>query len=196
MALFKKRDEKNLKLGDSKLPELPQLPVLPELPENEYGEENDFSGKIPQLPRFSTDSLGQKFSQNTIKEAITGKKEERVFADEFEDEKEETQMMQKPSMNFKYPIPKKITRDFEYDREISPRRREAESIFVRMDKFQEGLNSLENAKKQISEIEKLMKNIREIKQAEEKELESWERQIQIAKSQIDKVDKSVFSRLE
>jgi soluble cytochrome b562 len=194
MALFKKRDE--TKLNDfSKLPELPQLPELPELPENEYPdeEEGDFLGKIPQLPRFPNDSLGQKFSQNTIKEAITGKKEDKVFADEF-DENEEDQMMQKPSMNFKYPIPKKITSDFRSE-EFS-RRRELEPIFVRMDKFQEGLNSLENAKKQIFEIEKLMKNIREIKDAEEKELESWERQIQIAKSQIDKVDKSIFSRLE
>lgn len=104
-------------------------------------------------------------------------------------------MMQKPSMNFKYPVPKKITHEFNSTDEF-PRRRESEPIFVRMDKFQEGLNSLENAKKQIFEIEKLMKNIREIKDAEEKELEFWERQIQIAKSQIDKVDKSVFSKLE
>ncbi len=192
MALFKKRDEK---AGDfSKLPELHQLPELPELPQNEYPDEEvgDFSGKIPQLPRFSNDSLGQRYSQNTIKQAITGKKEDKVFADEFDEE--ENQMMQKPSMNLKYPVPKKITSNF-HQEEFS-RRRESEPIFVRMDKFQEGVNSLENAKKQIFEIEKLMKNIREIKEAEEKELESWERQIQIAKSQIDKVDKSIFSRLE
>jgi hypothetical protein len=191
MGLFKKRDETKLK-DFSKLPELPQLPELPELPENEYPDEypEEFSSKIPQLPRLPNDALGKKFSQNTIKEAVTGKKEDKVFADEFD---EEDQMMQKPSMNFKYPVPKKITS------EIHPefsRRKESEPIFVRMDKFQEGLDSLENAKKQIFEIEKLMKNIHDIKDAEEKELELWERQIQIAKSQIDKVDKSVFSRLE
>ena len=194
MALFKKRDETKLK-DFSKLPELPQLPELPEIPENEYSDDDieEFSGKIPQLPRFPNDSLGQKFSQNTIKEAITGKKENKVFADEF-DEDEENQMMQKPLESFEYPVPKKMTSNFRSE-EFS-RRRESEPIFIRMDKFQEGLNSLEDAKKQIFEIEKIIKNIREIKEAEERELESWERQIQIAKSQIDKVDKSIFSRLE
>lgn len=192
MGLFNKRDETKLK-DFSKLPELPRLPELPELPENEFAEdEEEFSNNIPQLPRFPNDSLGQKFSQNTIKEAVTGKKEDKVFANEFEDE--ENQMMQKPSMNFRYPVPKKITREFQQE-EFS-RRRESEPIFVRMDKFQEGLNSLEGAKKQIFEIEKLMKDIRAVKEAEEKELESWERQIQVAKSQIDKVDKNIFSRLE
>ncbi|MDO8528834.1 MAG: hypothetical protein Q7S06_03000 [Nanoarchaeota archaeon] len=183
MALFKKKED------FSKLPELPRLP---ELPENEYSEEDEEKFSVPKLPRFPNDSLGQKFSQNTIKEAVTGKKEDRVFADEFEEpEEEQEQMMQKPSRSFEYPSPKKIT-----SHETFQPRKESGPIFVRMDKFQEGLNSLENAKKQIFEIEKLMKNIREIKEAEEKELESWERQIQIAKSQIDKVDKSVFSRLE
>ena len=83
MALFKKRDETKLK-DFSKLPELPQLPELPEIPENEYSDDDieEFSGKIPQLPRFPNDSLGQKFSQNTIKEAITGKKDNKVFADD------------------------------------------------------------------------------------------------------------------
>lgn len=78
MALFKKRDETKVK-DFSKLPELPRLPELPELPENEYPDENDFSGKVPQLPRFPNDSMGRKFSQNTIREAVTGKKRIRFL---------------------------------------------------------------------------------------------------------------------
>ncbi len=195
MGLFnKKRDEE--KFDNSKLPELPNIPELPELPVGDEEEDLSYAQKKPsQLPRFPNDSLGKKFSQDTIKKAITGKKEDEVFADEFEDfdKEEESRMMQEPPKEkfANYPVPSRMTREFDSEfkgSRPSPVRRESGPIFVRMDKFQEGAESLERAKKQIEEIEKLLRNVREIKENEEKELEMWERQIQTAKSQIDKAD--------
>src|SRR4030042_5039505 len=94
MGFFKKKVEKK-----EEIPELPELPKLPELPEFPETKENS-EERIPQLPSFPNGSLGNKFSQNTIKEAITGRKEvEEVKADEFVEKYrggEKIQMMQKP----------------------------------------------------------------------------------------------------
>lgn len=192
MGLFKRKKEDKKSWEVSKLPELPPLPELPEI------EDENSENFIHQLPRFPNDSLGEKFSQNTIKEAITGKKEERGFADEFAT-REEMQMMQEPPERKFFPvIPKdKIRKEISTSFEESAKKiRETEPIFIRMDKFDEGLKALEETKKQISEIEKLLKNTREIKEAEEKELEFWEKQIQNAKEQIEKIDKNIFSKIE
>src|SRR3989344_6438395 len=74
MGLFKKKAKKEFR----DLPELPKIPRLPELPG-----ESDFETTLPQLPRYPTDSLNNKFSQNTIKEIMPGKKERMIEADEF-----------------------------------------------------------------------------------------------------------------
>src|SRR3989344_8191665 len=73
MGLFKKKE---IKKEFRELPELPRLPELPKLPE-------EFETTLPQLPRYPKNSLNNKFSQNTIKDAISGKKEEMLGSDEF-----------------------------------------------------------------------------------------------------------------
>jgi len=187
-------------------PSLSELPKLPELPKIEEGKEDDLS--IHQLPSFPNNSLGEKFSQNTIKEAVTGKKEgEEVFeTDDFAQTKDDMRMMQKP--------PKKSpTKEFSYSKrgeERTPKTKEvpeefkeaarivkkAEPIFIRIDKFEESLHVFEKTKEQILEIEKMLKDIKKIKEEEERELEFWENKIQTTKEQIEKIDKNLFSKIE
>lgn len=191
MGIFNNKKKENKKIDEAyKLPRLPEIPKLPEMTED-----NEFDRDIHPLPKFSTDSLGQKFSQNTIKEAITGKKEERTFANEFAHE-DEMQMMQESQLA--PPMPQKERLTMEVSPSYEPRRvREtAEPIFIRIDKFEEGLHALENARKQISEVEKILREIRKTKEEEEKELNSWEKEIQTAKEQIEKIDREIFSKLE
>jgi hypothetical protein len=209
MGLFGKKDKKEeVKRGISNIPELPELPKLPELPSmNEFSYEED---SLPQLPKFPNNPLGDKFSQNTIKEAITGKREdEEVFdAEDFPDEEEG--MMQKP-------LQKPLREDFEnYETGISTRpsikpksmevaqnfitknyiTKKAEPIFIRIDKFEESMKIFQDIRSQVSEIESLIKNIKEIKSKEEEELTSWETEIQQIKDQIEKVNQDIFSRIE
>ncbi|MCK5043383.1 hypothetical protein KAR52_00045 [Candidatus Pacearchaeota archaeon] len=196
MGWFKKKEKTGGRKEISQLHELPKLPELPELPEP--FEKNKSSKSIHQLPSFPNDSLGEKFSQNTIKEAITGKKEgERVFeADDFEsDEDYEERMMPKP---VKTPRTKefsssKIPQEF---KAAARKVKEAEPIFIRIDKFEESLQIFEQTKKQISEIEKMLSNIKKVKEKEEEELEFWEGEIKTAKEQIEKVDEDLFSKIE
>ena len=194
MGWFNKKDEKEVPL----LPELPKLPRLPNIEENSL---DNF--KIHQLPSFPTNSLGEKFSQNTIKEAIAGKKEgaEVSETDDFADDE---QMIQRPLK--KPPVPEfsplentpelpfeKRKQEISEDFETSTKN--AEPVFIRIDKFEESLKIFEKSKDKISEIAQTLKNIRDAKEKEEKELESWENEINMIKKQIEKVDKNIFSKI-
>jgi len=205
MGWFKKDNKGETKNASTnqKIPELPELPRLPTLPEME---EKEFPRLRPinQLPSYPTNTLGEKFSQNTIKEAVAGKKEvERgAYAEEFD---EDTPMMQmRPlrtmtreleedeEMEMPVKVHAQIPKSFEKAAEIA---RKAEPIFIRLDKFEDSLKVFEKAKHQIAEVEKMLKNIRKIKEEEEAELEMWEKEMQLIKNQIEKVDKDIFSKV-
>lgn len=74
--------------------------------------------------------------------------------------------------------------------------KENKPIYIRLDKFKAGLESFEEIKNKIRDIEELLLNIREIKQKEEIELNEWEREIQIIKSRIESIDSNVFGKLD
>ncbi len=190
MGWFKKKPKKDEKKEVHSLPELPKLPEFP------AHDQRDLE-PIHQLPSFPNDSLGEKFSQNTIKKAITGRKEgEEVFgADDFAPEENKMQRMPKPlkrQLTKELPF-KTIPRGFE---EAARKVKEAEPIFIRIDKFEESLHLFEKTKEQILEIEKMLKDIKRIKEEEDEELGIWESEIQRVKEQIEKVDKDIFSKIE
>jgi len=172
----KKKEEKK------EIPSLSELPKLPEIPRIS-GEEGNFS--INKLPSFPNNSIGEKFSQNTIKEAVTGKKEgEEVFeTDDFARTEDKPRMMQKPPKEFpikEFPYARKGIVTAPRTREVPEEFREAERmvrktepIFIRIDKFEESLDMLEKIKKEILEIEKMLRDVKRIKEEEEKELESF-----------------------
>jgi len=187
MSWFSKKEEKVERKDFPRLAELPELPKLPDIDE-------DYS--LPKLPIFPSNSLGDKFSQNTIKEAVTGKKEDGgVFADEFEDD--ELPRMQEPlkrPMTKERPFSKmEVPEEFEHASKIV---KNAEPVFIRIDKFEESLKIFEKAKHQIAEIEKGLKDIKELKEMEEKELSSWENEIKNIKDKIEKINSEIFSKIE
>lgn len=256
MGLFGKKENKAEVKKTSSTPELPELPKLPEFPplsgasisaSPSLKHEDE---KLPQLPTFPNNSLGNKFTQNTIKEAVAGEKEDKeVFVAEDLPE-EHIGMMQKPLIkksfskdydDYEQSISgskpeKKFSQEYEdedmpdteevYERMIpaipskpvTPQKvapkptskvidsseeyavknymtKKAEPVFIRIDKFEESIKIFQDIKSQISEIEKLIKNTKEIKAKEEEELSSWEKEIQTIKNQIEKVNQDIFSRV-
>lgn len=188
MALFSKKKKENRKFED--IPKLPELPNLPDMMDEDYPKK-----EIPQLPKFPSNSFEQKFSQNTIKEAVTGKKEEKAFANEFASE-DVLQMMREPQIRAVIPPRERLSMEIPSRYEPKKLQETAEPVFIRIDKFEEGMHALESAKKQILEIEKTLKDIRKTREEEEKELTSWEEDIHTAKEQIEKIDREIFSKLE
>jgi chromosome segregation ATPase len=176
MSWFKK-DKKKEEI--SSLPELPEIPEVPNL-------------DIPRLPSFPTNSLGERFSQNSIKEAVGGGKEDiGEEVDEFEEER----MMPEPPKPF---LQKRIFRE-EIPKEVieaERRVREAEPLFVKIEKFKECNKILENIKEKVNQIEKMLNNTKELKEKEEKELQDWENKIKATKQQIEKIDIEIFSKAE
>ena len=174
MGLFKKKEEKKVEIP--KLPELPRLPELPNLPDSE----KDSDELISQLPTFPRSSLGDKFSQYNIKDAITGGKENG------DEEEEELPALQKPLI-----IKEIKNEDFSRPEKV----KEAEPLFIRIDKFEEGSKNFEEVKKQISGIEKMFNNLKSVKDEEEKELNSFEEEIRRIKERVENIDNNVFSKI-
>ena len=186
MGLFGKKEKKE----DSGIPSLPQLPKLPNLPEMEGG--------IPKHPSFPMNSIGKRFSQDSIKEAVS---EERggsgLYADEFPDEG--TRMMQNQARG-------PLTEEIEEEPEMPVQkkqatmdkgvfRQEAEPVFVRIDKFEDALKTFEAVKSQINEIERMLADTRKLKEKETAELNSWEDELKRMRSEIEKIGMDIFSKV-
>ena len=172
------------------LPELPDLPELPELPElnlQQQKPERNF-----QLPSFPTNALGERFSQNAIKEAVSGGKGGGRYADG--GDLEMPQMKQAPkARRFTREQDEEIPEEF---MEASQKLRKTEPVFIRIDKFEEALKIFEETKKKIEDIEKMLQDLKRIKEKEEEELNSWEEEIKEAKEHIYKIDQEIFSKIE
>jgi predicted ribosome quality control (RQC) complex YloA/Tae2 family protein len=162
----KKEDSKRIKA-----PELPKLPKLPELPKLDEEEE------MPKLPSLPASSLGEKFSQDAIKDAVSHGSEKEKEIPELE-------------------LPKTKVKVPEEFKEAVKKVKKKEPVFIRIDKFEESLDNFEKAKEKIHEIEKLLQNIKEIREEEEEELKNWSEELEIIKSEFENIDNDLFSSLE
>src|SRR3989344_5799942 len=73
--------------------------------------------------------------------------------------------------------------------------RRAEPLFIRLDTFESALSSFNEIKLRTHEIETLVRNIKEVKIKEEKELNEWEREIQTIKTRLEQIDKEIFEKI-
>jgi len=198
MAWFKKKKEEEL------LPDLPdshvELPELPELPNQNPPQITE--QKLPPLPETDTSN------QQAIKQEINPNEMQKSGFEPITPQEslppppqppldpikaEPTEMIEEPKI-VEEPRTLEIsekTRGFS-----KPLTKKSEPIYVRLDKFQITVQAFDNIRDKINEIEKLLAKAKEIKQKEEKELEEWEYEIQLIKSRIDSIDKSIFNKLD
>ena len=185
MGLFGKKKKEE----QEEIPSLPELPPsenfsLPELPQTlpEIG-----NREIPQLP-----SLPEQLPELKKTEPDLSPK---VITQEITP----PQNMQKSNFTSQ-PIAQKIqplpTQQILTQPKTKTISKEIDPIYIRLDKFESSVQAFEEIKTKIEQIEALLTKTREIKQKEEQELSEWERELQLIKSRIDSVDKSVFDKLE
>ena len=93
------------------------------------------------------------------------------------------------------PSSKKVDVPKEF-KEVAKKVESAEPVFIRIDKFEESLEIFKETKSKILDIEKMLRDIKSIKEEEEKELEEWYNEVQTMKTQIERVDKDIFSKIE
>ena len=187
----KKNNKKNLSSSPS-LPKIQDVPKLPKLPKIE----NDLDD-LPKLPSYPSDPLGKKFSDSTIKNIVSGEKlgDREVFdADEsFPDNK--GMLMQRPLPRLTQEIDSDDLPEIENKKFSTPKTKEVEPVFVRMDKFEESLEIFDKARKKLEEIEKFIDEIKHIREREESELRDWESEMQTIKSQFEKINRNLFSKI-
>ena len=139
--------------------------------------------------------MGEKFSRETIKNAIWG------------NEDNEPELMHHeliPRSDFESPQkPMSGEKINEKMKRISPMeemRKNSEGnvagpVFVRIDRFEESLRIFRETKEKINEIEKLLEDTKNLKGKEETELSNWENEIQEMKRKIERVNSDIFSKV-
>ncbi len=217
MGFFNKKKEGRSDIGNQyddssgipSLPELPNLPELPELPEDNIPSNNNERKNF--LPSFPSSQIGDKFNQNTIKDAVIDNKEDNEYIPAFPNQmrrysREEDMSMRmpmprpmKPQFNKKIEKPRTMEMP-EFNRQPLPmisneRIRKSEPLFIKLDTFESALSSFNEIKLRIHEIESLLRNIKEVKMKEEKELNEWEREVQTIKARLDQIDKEIFDKM-
>lgn len=206
MGLFGKKENKE---SIPKLPELPKLPKLPatsqptyqqgyniyddQIPTKEFPTMDSYEKEIHELPSFPTDDFSDKFSQNSIKSAVSGRQEKEPVMQNLDDYEIESEPMEKePKLEKILPPIKKPQMPMEQE----PKTHSDEPVFIRIDKFEESLKIFDKVKDKMTEIEHLLRETKELKEKENEELSDWEEEVQKLKMHIEKVDKDVFSKID
>lgn len=188
MGLFSSKDKKER----SKVPELPKLPDLPDLdiPDLDEMDESNVPHKLPSIPQSS---FGEKFSQNSIKNAVSGKGYETPsfpsMNEDYEDE-DYKEVSTPPKIN-----PSEAKKISFQRGEQHYREKREEPVFIQIEKFEESLEIFKETKEKIKEIEDMLSEVKDLKRQEEDELSNWQKELKEMKERIEKVDSNIFSKI-
>lgn len=76
-----------------------------------------------------------------------------------------------------------------------PEPKEAEPIFVRIDRFQAAQKNFEQIKEKVEEIESVLKRLKDVKSQEEVELKGWTEDVEKIKSKLSELDQGIFNQI-
>jgi len=103
-----------------------------------------------------------------------------------------------PTQKEKNPVPKLIPKIKEHkdysEHQSYPKEEKSTDVFVKIDKFYAAKKSINSISNDIKEIETLLSRIRETKMREERELASWEENIESVKNSIKNVGENLFDK--
>ncbi len=184
----------------SMLPELPEqnFPDLPSLDESHFNKERIFTKPIQEntsSPKFPPAFQNEEFRKSLPSLPFSnnpGALEKNMIKE----------TVNSPPLNpgitkQKKPDEKRTLEISDWGRTHSEAKaKKAEPLFIQIEKFEEASESFEQIKEKLSEVENSLKKIKDIKIKEEKELEEWERELEVIKSRIDSIDNSIFNKIE
>ena len=189
---------------------LPDLPSLPDISTTNMSKINDIPQKNYSLPSFPNSQLGERVSQNTIKDAVIRSNSKNVTMLNIPGQRTTQEISSSesmpniPSIMSRLPeIPMGNVRprsvelsDYDNRSNIESRTRRTEPLFIKLDTFEKAISSFNEIKLRMNEIETLLRNIREVKVQEERELNDWENEIETVKSRLSQIDKDIFDKME
>jgi hypothetical protein len=77
----------------------------------------------------------------------------------------------------------------------TPKTKQIEPVFVRIDKFQEAQKDFDRIQKDVQEIESTLRKVKDIKADEEEQLSSWTKDLEKIKSRLSEIDINIFNKL-
>lgn len=193
---------------------------LPDLPAPRYPARSQGFGVREEedniLPAFPDSPSGNKFSEAAIKDAV-GSEESKIGLPPSQDgeegsslvEMEEWEPSHLKSDNSNFPIEAEHNESYHEKARIEPppvsrhavRERENKvpvpsDVFVKIDKFHSARRALGEIKGKLSDIDELIKKIRETKIREEQELANWEKDVMHIKSRVENVNENIFEKVD
>lgn len=187
MGFFSRKDN---------VPELPVAPRLPDLPSPYERKE------LPELPSFPTNDemVKSAVSENEIprtreiEEIIPTLPKRMMEEKNFVappinlTETERARLLEKD-------FPRRRVLELNANIENKPLIKQMEPIYVRIDRFHTSKKNFEKIKEKVTEVEKVLRRIKEVKAREEKELDEWSTEIEKLKSRLSEIDSDIFSQI-
>ena len=206
MGWFKKRGNKKQDSEEDNLEQLPDLPSsgLPEIPSFEdFNPEvkSKFTKPFPKETKELTPSMQVNPPNPPILPSLPQSSIKQDF-NSFEPDFSEQKVF--PPPNPRLPKPARIIkpderRTFEisdWKTPIERKTKKSRALFIKIDQFDQAVQSFEQIKEKLSEIESSLSKIKQIKSKEDEELKEWERELQMIKARIDSIDSSIFNKIE
>lgn len=205
-----------------KLPDLPELPALPSVSANDklnrdlvksaVNDSGDSSeqkmSENPQDFREKTvkvEELPRNFSLSEISGAPSIEEEDHMqyknpFNNVANSIKQEIERPEPPEMPELPPRQERqerpaIRKTLELSPSEVPKTKTYEPIFVKIDKFQSAQSDFSEIKKKVREFESVLKRVKDLKEKEDAEIDSWIEDFEKLKSRLGQIDSGIFSKV-
>ena len=196
MGWFSKKEEV------PRLPPAPELPDLPEAPRETIRSRNE----LPALP--PTD-LGKNLNQEMVKSAVTDLENPGATIPNLPPPPSDSQgkpmipsiaslpntAEEVPKQQHRINVPEKSTFEISEEPQEQPITRPADSIFVKIEDFQDAQKDFKEITTKIKQIEKVLVKVRDKKIKEDEEIADWTDEIEKTKSKLSEIDSEIFSKI-
>ena len=148
------------------------------------------SKELNDLPSMTQNS--NKWNIQAVKEAVSSSQNNNIPTQDFSDEvssgnREVIGSGVPRTRPINYPLPPASSQQNNNRRE---------PLFVRIDKFESALRDFEDISIKIKRVEELITEIKELRDREDREFSEWEKDLQVVKSRLDSIDRTLFSQLD
>lgn len=206
----------NKKENKGVLPDLPPLVTpraapsspSPTLFHDESDETDDLASEKHTLPAFPDSPLQKGFSQAAIKDAITSTESDEDLETispeppksftviEMEDDSVPASSIREHA---KLPPPPELPSSVEPLKilpRVPQRGEKNRDIYIKIDKFISSRRAVDALRKQLDQMDDLLKKIRETKMREEQELAAWEKELAHARARMRDVHENIFEKID
>jgi len=182
--LFKKKED-----NAGKLPDLPPAPNsrinMP--PIRPLNEKREAMPEVPPVKPYPAQKIKEGF-QPSIKPNLPP-------LPEFKDDRPISEVGKIPNFPEK-PEPEVILAQVSLPSSYEQEPKTKGPIFIKLEKFKSAKNSIDKIQEKLEEIDELLKKTREIRTKEEQELSYWEKEVQDLKLRLERVNNSIFEKVE